>query len=66
MASKIGTADELLTTREVAEIIGVHPRTIQRWRQKGYLLPTEITPGGVHKYHPVNVRHLQQQMRAWS
>lgn len=38
--------DPLLTEREVAELLGVSPRTVRRWRRRG-LLPSARIGGTV-------------------
>lgn len=39
--------DKLLTTREAAELAGVHRKTLFSWEAKGYLKPRRITPSRV-------------------
>lgn len=37
--------DPLLNTKEVARILGVHPNTLWKWRNKGYgPMPVQIGP----------------------
>lgn len=37
--------DPLLNTKEVARILGIHPNTLWKWRNKGYgPMPVEIGP----------------------
>lgn len=39
----------LLTTREVAALLRVHPKTVDRWRQAGKIRG-RLTPGGHWRY----------------
>lgn len=41
---------ELLTTKEVAEILRVSPLTIKRWGKKGILPPIRINSRGDRRY----------------
>lgn len=41
---------ELYTTSQIAKIIGVTKRTIDRWRSKGIFIPEVKTPGGHSRY----------------
>jgi excisionase family DNA binding protein len=47
----------LLTTREVAELLGVHPETVLKWARAGDL-PSIKLPSGAVRYHP-------EQLEAW-
>ena len=42
---------ELLTPREVAHYLGIHPQTLKEWRSKGYG-PPAIHVGGLRRYRP--------------
>ncbi|MGH9023640.1 MAG: helix-turn-helix domain-containing protein [Acidimicrobiia bacterium] len=42
--------DELLTSRQVAEVFGVSSRTLARWSQNGRLPETHTTLGGQRRY----------------
>lgn len=41
--------DELLMPGEVAKMLGVTPKTVNRWANDGKL-PSVKTPGGHHRY----------------
>lgn len=45
----------LMTTAEVAELLGVEKRTIERWR-KGGDGPPYLMIGGTIRYHPARVQ----------
>jgi len=40
------TSDRLFSQREAADRMGVHERTIERWRLKERRLPFRTLPGG--------------------
>jgi len=41
----------LLTAREVADMLGVHPETVLRWSRRGEL-PAIRLPGGAIRFRP--------------
>jgi excisionase family DNA binding protein len=49
----------LLTTREVGQLLGVHPETVLKWARAGDL-PSIKLPSGAVRYHP---EHLEAWMR---
>lgn len=40
---------ELVTIKEAAEILGVHPQTLRRWEREGKIKPVR-TAGGHRRY----------------
>lgn len=46
---------QLLTPREVAEILGVRTATVGLWARIGALKPAVRTPGGHRRYHRADV-----------
>lgn len=51
-------SDRLLTTREVAALFGVDPRTVTVWVRAGRI-PALLTPGGQRRFKESEVRaHL--------
>ncbi|MFZ1626505.1 MAG: helix-turn-helix domain-containing protein [Candidatus Moraniibacteriota bacterium] len=53
-----GTAKELLTIREVAELFGVHQQTLRRWDEEGKLKAVRVGKFGHRKYHKTDVDKL--------
>jgi excisionase family DNA binding protein len=47
--------DDLLTSREAAEILGVRVTTLGRWARTGTLKPAIRTPGGHRRYGQADV-----------
>jgi putative resolvase len=47
----------MLTLREAATRIGVHPSTVRRWEQAGLVTPLR-TPGGHRRFIPDEVEQL--------
>jgi excisionase family DNA binding protein len=50
--------DELLTTAQVAEIVGRDRSTITRWVQAGHLTPALTTAGGFLLFRRSDVERL--------
>ncbi len=44
---------EILTAKEVAELLGLHPRTITRMRKKGVLIAYEFYGRKYYKYSEI-------------
>ncbi len=57
---KIATNDELMTTREVGEVLGVAVRTVQLWVESG-VLPAWRTAGGHRRIPRSAVDKLRQE-----
>ena len=55
----------MLTTREVADIFGVHPATIRRWCQQGKIKAYRASPRGVRlfKREDVAIAYLDMSIR---
>ncbi len=41
----------MLTVKEVADLLNVHPLTIRRWEKKGHLKSYRIGPKGVIRFN---------------
>lgn len=55
--------ERLVTTAELARVLGINTRTIQRWRAQGVLTPEVSTPGGHARW---DIEKVKQQLRALS
>ncbi|MHA6629379.1 MerR family transcriptional regulator [Pseudonocardia sichuanensis] len=51
----------LVTTSELARAIGLHTRTIQRYRAEGVIVPELESPGGHARW---DVEKVKDQLRA--
>lgn len=54
---------ELVQIGEVAERLGVSPRTIKYYEEIGLVHPEERSPGGFRLYGPADVRRLEAILR---
>lgn len=52
---------ELLTIKEVAQILGVHPETLRRWDNEGKLKAVRIGQFGHRKYKKSDIESLIKQ-----
>lgn len=52
---------DLLTVKEVAEILRVSPLTIKRWGKRGKLVPIRINSRGDRRYTKQQVLYLLGQ-----
>lgn len=55
----------LLTTREAAERLGIHPTTLARAVHRGLIQPARVTPGGYFRFAEAEVeRFLAERLAA--
>ena len=59
----VAESDRLLTPAETAEILGVDPKTLVRWLDKGWLSAIR-TPGNHRRYREAEVRALAAELHA--
>lgn len=52
------TMEELLTLKETAQILKVHPNTLRSWDKKGILAAVRIGEKGIRKYRKVDIIKL--------
>jgi len=50
---------QLLTARDVAQLLNVHPGSIYRWAEQGILPAVKV--GRVVRFHPEEVRKLLER-----
>jgi excisionase family DNA binding protein len=53
--------DKMLTPREVAQLLHVHPNTLKRWSDKGRIVAYRINPRGDRRYRLQDVDHFLAQ-----
>jgi len=56
--------DNMLTAREVAKLLYVHPNTLRRWADKGVIGSFRITPRGDRRFMSRDVNHFLAGMNA--
>jgi hypothetical protein len=57
-------ADRVYRSLDVAHLIGVEKRTIERWRHDGKLVPAYVTPGGHSRYTQQQVDEIRATIDA--
>ena len=58
------TGDRLVTSAELARVLGLSARTIQRYRQSGDLVPDVVSPGGHARWDVERVRTRLRELAA--
>ncbi len=56
--------ENMLTVREVASILHVHPNTLRRWADKGILDSTRITTRGDRRFTSQDIEQFLNKMKA--
>jgi len=50
--------DPLLTTREVAGLLHIHPNTLRRWSEQGRIIAYRITPRGDRRFKKSDIERF--------
>jgi excisionase family DNA binding protein len=50
--------DDLLTVKEVARLLHVHPNTLRRWSNNGRIRAYRITPRGDRRFKREEIAHF--------
>ncbi len=59
-AERAAPSGQLMQIGEVAEHLGLTPRTLRYWEEKGLLPPAERMEGGFRLYSPADVERLER------
>jgi MerR HTH family regulatory protein len=59
----ITRADGYITGPQAAQLAGVDPATIRKWRQRGHLEPRGLDERGFPLYHPDDVARADKRVR---
>jgi excisionase family DNA binding protein len=54
----------MLTVREVALLLHIHPNTLKRWSDKGKIRAHRITPRGDRRFNQQDVTHFLAELNA--
>jgi excisionase family DNA binding protein len=53
---------DMLTVREVARLLHVHPNTLRRWSNNGRIKAYRITPRGDRRFKREEINHFIQEL----
>ena len=56
--------DDMLTVREVARLLHVHPNTLRRWSNKGRIRAYRISPRGDRRYKRTEIANFLAELNA--
>ncbi len=59
-----GQMDDMLTVREVARLLHVHPNTLRRWSNSGRIKAYRITPRGDRRFKREEIARLLAQFNS--
>ena len=55
---------EMLTVRQVARLLHVHPNTLRRWSNNGRIRAYRITPRGDRRFRREEIAHFLAELNA--
>ena len=56
----------MLTVREVARLLHIHPNTLRRWSDRGRIRAYRITPRGDRRFKRGDIAHFLAELNAHS
>lgn len=56
--------DSMLTVREVARLLNVHPNTLRRWSNNGRIRAYRITPRGDRRFKREEIAHFLAELNS--
>jgi len=58
--------DDMLTVREVARLLHVHPNTLRRWSNNGRIKAYRITSRGDRRFKREEIAHFLAELNAYA
>ena len=57
--------DDMLTVREVARLLHVHPNTLRRWSNNGRIKAYRITPRGDRRFKREEIARFLEEVNSY-
>ena len=58
--------DDMLTVREVAQLLHIHPNTLRRWSNKGRIRAYRISPRGDRRFKREEIANFLAELNAYA
>jgi excisionase family DNA binding protein len=58
--------DDMLTVREVARLLHIHPNTLRRWSNKGRIRAYRISPRGDRRFKREEIARFLAEFNAYA
>lgn len=58
LRDKFHSLPDILTIKETADLLRIHPLTLKRWGVKGKLVPIRINKRGDRRYRKIDIMEL--------
>lgn len=53
----------MLTSAQAAKVLGISPRTLTRYAERGQLIPTLVLPSGHYRWSLEDIRRQMRELR---
>ncbi len=57
--------DQMMTIKEVADLLHVHPNTLRRWSEQGRIVAYRITPRGDRRFKKSDIERFIEEFNPY-